>query len=201
VRSTEITPAMLERAEQAKVSRAALQAALDATAAELQVEGLDPAAAREALAKTGSEGFRALCVLLELGHHHYRTAELLARTRAPGDEKLLLALAERDDLPNFASWSVLEALGTADTPEVRAYLHARLADEDDAGQFMAASMGLARLRDQTAVAAIANRLLERREGWSGVAPYLVTALRTIGGAEAKKALAEYEQGGKGERGR
>jgi hypothetical protein len=97
-------------------------------------------------------------------------------------------------LPNYASWSVLEGLGTADTKGVREYLRKRLQQETDAGLFMAAAKGLARLRDQDAVAAIGARLLERREGWLGVAPHLVAALQQIGGDAADKILADYEAG-------
>jgi hypothetical protein len=194
VRSTAIQPAMLELATKAKVSREVLQTALNATAAELDVAGLDRAACRKALADAGSEGFRAVCVLIELGHTHYRSVDLLASTWKTGDEARLLELAARKDLPNFAAWTVLEGLAVADTPAVRKHLHARLQHETDAGLFMAAAKGLARLRDEKAVAAIGARLLERRQGWQGVAPHLVEALRTIGGEAAARALAEYEKG-------
>ena len=47
----------------------------------------------ERLEEYGSEGFRAVCVLLETGHVHYRTWKLLEVTWRPGDECHLIALA------------------------------------------------------------------------------------------------------------
>jgi hypothetical protein len=176
-----------------RVGDAALKAALRATAAELGTEGLVPAECRDALAKTGSEGFRALCILLQLGHHHYRTPDLLALCWKKGDEQRLLELASATDLPHFAAWSVLEGLAAADTAQVRDYLLSRLRTETDAGLFLAAAKGLSRLREQRAVALIGDRLLERREGWQGVAPQLETALEGIGGEAAKKVLAAYRK--------
>jgi hypothetical protein len=184
---------MRQLAEQRKVPEAALQTALRATAAELGVPDLDPAACRAALKQSGSEAFRALCVLLELGHHHFRTADLLALAWQAGDEARLLELAAGAPLPNHASWSVLDGLGAADTKAVREYLHQRLQEETDAGLFMSAAKGLARLHDQEAVATIGARLLERRDGWQGVAPHLVAALQQIGGEAAGKMLAEYDK--------
>jgi hypothetical protein len=98
-------------------------------------------------------------------------------------------LAERQTLPNFGLWSVLEGLGVADTPAVRVYLLQRLAREDDAGLFMATAAGLARLREAKAVPRIAAVLLERRQGWQGVEPHLADSLRRLGGPEAEAALA------------
>ena len=193
VRSTKVTEGMRILAFTAAVGEPALQAALRATAAELGTPGLVAADCRDALAKTGSEGFRALCILIDLGHHHYRTPDLLALCWAKGDEQRLLELAARDDLPNLASWSVLEGLAVADTKDVRDYLLSRLHSEKDAGLFMAAAKGLARLRDERAVPLIGERLLARREGWQGVAPHLVTALERIGGEAAQTVLAEFRK--------
>ena len=105
-----------------------------------------PGAARDEMARLagfGSEGFRAVCALIEVGPHHYRTVELLQLTYRPGDERHLLVLAKKDGLPNFASWSVLEGLGVADTDAVRTFLLDVLRHDDDAGEFMAAAKGLA----------------------------------------------------------
>ena len=119
----------------------------------------------------------------------------MALCREKGDEQRLLDMAERFDLPNFAGWSVLEGLAAvADTGEVRNYLLARLRTESDAGLFMAAAKGLARLREQRAVALIGEQLLARREGWQGVAPHLEAALEHIGGEAAQKLLAEFRRG-------
>ena len=57
---------------------------------------------------------------------------------------------------------------------------------------MSTAEGLARLRDASSVTTIGERLLEGRQGWAGVEPHLVAALRAIGGAEAEKLVAEFE---------
>jgi len=189
----EPTPALLELAAARKVSPPALRAALAATRAELKLGGLEPAAAGDALAKYGDEGFRALCALIESGIAHYRTPDLLARCWRPGAEAQLLVLAERQTLPNFGLWSVLEGLGVADTPAVRDYLLRRLAREDDAGLFMATAAGLARLREAKAVPRIAAVLLEQRQGWKGVEPHLAQSLESLGGDEATAAVARWRE--------
>ena len=188
--STAILPIMLEVAPRYDVSREALQAALDATAAELARPGAANSELR-ALTRFESEGFRALCVLLEVGHHHYRTAELLAATYRPGDERHLLALARKADLPNYASWSVRDGLGVADTDEVCAFLLEELRTSEDAGEFMSAAQGLARVGEKRAVRPIGRRLVEFRTGWSGVEPHLLSALGKLGGAGAVRVLERY----------
>ncbi|MEZ5964819.1 MAG: hypothetical protein R3F56_13320 [Planctomycetota bacterium] len=183
-----VTAGMLVRARLRKVSRPALDAALTASDEALRHAGAT--AARDGLRRFGSEGFRAVCVLLDVGVTHYRTWTLLGATWQPGDEDLLVDLAEADPLPNFGTWQVLEGLGVADTPRVRTYLLERLDRETDAGFFMAASMGLAHLRETEAAARIGARVREFRPGWSGVEPHLLVALEMIGGAQA---VAELEQ--------
>ncbi len=183
VRSRIVQPFMLDAAKLREASTEALQAALDASARLLGDETVDAAAAGR-FAAFSSEGFRAVCALLEVGHSHYRTWELLKASWRPGDERHLLALASGPDLPNYAMWTVIEGLGVADTPAVRSYLLKRLADEQDAGRFMAAAKGLAHLGAREAAAAIGDRVLEYREQWSGVEPYLITALAELGGPDA-----------------
>ncbi len=183
VKSRAIQAFMLERAKARDVSRKALQAALDASAAELGDKTVE-LGSLERLASFGSEGFRAVCVLLEVGHAHYHTWKLLEATWHPGDERHLISLATYGDLPNYASWQVLEGLGVADTPEVRRYLLDRLANEPDAGLYMAAARGVAHLGARDAAAAIGDRVLEQRDGWSGVERYLIEALGELGGPDA-----------------
>src|SRR5262245_27065826 len=187
VRSRQAEPFMIERAAARQVPREVLQAALDASA-QLIGDREVAAGATERLAAFGSEGFRAVCALIEVGHAHYRTWELLRATWHPGDERHLLALAAGPELPNFASWTVFEGLGAADTPEVRAWLQARLRDEPDAGIWMAVAKGLAHLGDQGAAKAIGARVLEARTGWDGVEPHLIDALAELGGPDAIAAL-------------
>jgi hypothetical protein len=187
LRSREVQDFMLERAAARDVSRPALQAALDASAAEVGVAGVE-AGALDRLAAFGSEGLRATCVLLEVGHAHYRTWKLLEATWTPGDEQHLVALATFEDLPNFASWQVLEGLGVADTPAVRAYLTERLSTEQDPGLFMATAKGLAHLGAREAAAAIGDRVLLFLDGWSGVERHLVEALAELGGPVAVERL-------------
>jgi len=189
----EPTPALLELAKARKVSEPALRAALAATRAELHLGELEPAAAREQLAKLGDDGFRALCVLIESGIAHYRTPDLLARCWRPGAEASLLVLAERKSLPNYGLWSALEGLAAADTPAVRDYLLKRLASEDDAGLFMSVAAGLARLHETKSVPRIAAVLLGRRDGWQGVEPHLAQSLDSLGGDEAKAAVARWRE--------
>ncbi|MEM6671477.1 MAG: hypothetical protein AAF726_01455 [Planctomycetota bacterium] len=178
-----------ERAAARDVGAEALAAAQEASAAiGPSPDATIPPGAVERLGRFESEGFRAVCVLLDAGKTHYRTVDLLAATWQPGDESHLLELAAGPELPNFASWAVLEGLGVADTPRVRRALLERLELEENAGLYMASAKGLARLRETKAVALIGDRLLEAREGWSGVAPHLVIALRTIGGSEAREML-------------
>lgn len=187
VRSRTLQPFVLERGLARQVPREVLQEALDASAHLLG----DPAVDAAALAKfsaRGSEGFRAVCTLLEVGHVHVHTWRLLQATWRPGDERHLLALASGDELPNFASWVVLEGLAVADTAEVRAYLHERLAKETDAGLYMSTAVALARLGAREAIPAIGARLREFRPDWAGVEPHLLGALATFGGQEAAQEL-------------
>lgn len=187
VQSRVIQPFMLDAAKAREVSKEALQAALDASA-QLLGDGTVDAAARSRFAALRSEGFRAVCALLEVGHSHYRTWQLLQATWQPGDERHLLALAAIPDLPNYAGWQVLEGLGVADTPAVRKYLLQRLTDEQDAGMFMAAAKGLVHLGAREAAAAIGDRVLEYRERWGGAEQHLVDALAELGGAHAIERL-------------
>jgi hypothetical protein len=186
VTSTEVQPFMFELASKREVSREALQAALDASASLLKPTRDD--GALEKLRPFASEGFRAVCVLLEVGHSHYRTWEMLQATWRPGDERALLALASGPELPNYASWVVLQGLGVADTPAVRAMLLERLRTETDAGLFMSAADGIALLGAQEGAAAIGDRVLEFRKDWAGVEPHLIAALAKLGGAVAIERL-------------
>lgn len=197
VHSSEIQPSMLTAAAQRAVSREALQAALDSSA-ELLAGGSD-GAGLDRLRAFGSEGFRAVCVLLEVGHSHFRTWQLLDATWHPGDERHLIALASGPQLPAYASWQVLEGLGVADTPEVRGYLLERLRHEEDPGLFMATAAGLAHLGMRESAAMIADRVLEGRPGWSGVEPHLLAALLELGGAPAVEQLERIARGTGGER--
>ena len=163
IKSRTIEPLLLERATARQVSREVLQEALDASAWLLGDVTID-AAVMQRLAAHNSEGFRAVMALLEVGHSHFRTWEMLKATWRPGDERHLLALASGPELPNFAMWTVLEGLGVADTVEVRAYLLKVLAEEADAGLFMSAAAGLAHLGAREAIGAIGKRVLEFREG-------------------------------------
>ncbi|MBK8975978.1 MAG: hypothetical protein IPM29_08630 [Planctomycetes bacterium] len=189
LRAREPEPFMLELAAERGVPEAALRAALDASAALLGVDGV-PADAMARFRALGNDGFRAACVLLEAGHSHYRSDELLAATWQPGDERLLIELAQGEPLPNFASWSVLRGLAVADTDEVRELLLGKL-DSDDAGLFMSAAEGLARLGERRAVGPLAARLLQFRPDHAGVETYLVTALGRLGGEAARSALGRY----------
>lgn len=187
VRSREATPELLECAGARNVSREVLQDALDAAAALLAIDGSDADAAAR-LAARGSEGFRAVCAMIEVGHSHFRTWQLLRATWRPGDERHLLALAARDDLPGFGSWSALEGLSCADTPAVRAFLQELLPVETDPGRFMAAAAALAHLGVREAVDDIAAAVLAFRPEWAGVAPHLIASLAELGGEAAVRQL-------------
>ncbi len=186
VRARAVEP-FLELARSRGVAREALQDALDASALQLGVEGA-PADALAKLTARGSDGFHAVCVLLEVGHVHLHTVKLLQATWRPGEEKRLFALASQPQLPQYGMWAVLEGLGCADTPEVRTFLLARLQDRSDAGHFMSAAQGLALLGERRAVEPIDARLRAFEPGWDGVAPYLIEVLGTLGGAAAVRAL-------------
>ncbi|HEX6811335.1 MAG TPA: hypothetical protein VF384_06920 [Planctomycetota bacterium] len=187
VRSRVLEPFLLERATAREVSREVMQEALDASA-ELFAGVAITDAKFAALRARGSEGFRAVCAMLDVGHSHWRTWELLEATWRPGDERHLLALAGGPDLPNYAMWSVLQGLGAADTAEVRTYLRKRLADEQDAGLYMSIAAGLAHMGAREAIGEIGARVREFREDWSGVQPHLLRSLAEFGGAEAAKEL-------------
>jgi hypothetical protein len=187
-RGREIDARLLERARARGVDLAALKHALDASARLLGDREV-PAAALERFGARGSNGFRATCALLDVGHVHHRTWELLQATWRPGDEQLLLELARGPQLPNFASWSVLRGLAAADTPEVRAYLAQRLAEEPDPGLYMSVAGALAQLGLREHAAAIGARVREARNGWHGVEPHLLASLEELGGAEGTAALA------------
>ena len=174
-------------AAKCEISRQAIDAALAASGALLKSEP-DSDAKLAKLGKFGSEGFRAACVLLEAGNSHWQSWRMLQVTWRPGDEKHLIALASGDPLANYASWAVLEGLGVADTPQVRALLLKRLETEQDAGLYMATTKGLAHLGAKEAVAPVSARLLEYRDAWSGVAPHLIRSLATIGGPQSRACL-------------
>ena len=142
------------------------------------------------LEKHGRDGFRAVCSLLLVGHHHYRTWELLRVTYRPGEEKHLLELAE-ETLPGYGTWSALEGLGVTKSKKARTYLLDRLAKEENSGLFMSAAQGLAHLGEKKAVPIVAEKLLSFERGWSGVERHLVTVLFRIGGKEARRALEGY----------
>jgi hypothetical protein len=180
--SREIDDVLLARAAARDVRPQALQAAVDA-AADL-FAGMTAEGASGDLIPFGSEGFRAVCAMLEVGRSHFRMNELLIATWRPGDEQLLLELAKGPPLPNWATWTVLRGLGAADTEEVRAYLLQRLATEEDPGNYMSIAYALARLGRREAAAAIGDRALEFREAWAGVEGHLVAALAELGGADA-----------------
>lgn len=194
LRSRTLEPFLLDLAKQREVSAPAMQEALDASARLLGDETTSPDVLQR-LAARGSEGFRAVVVLLEVGHVHVRTVELLAATWRPGDERHLFALASGPSLPNYASWVVLEGLGVADTPPVRTFLTERLASERDAGLYLSAAKALARLGERAAIGPIADRLLEAHAGWQGVDPQLVATLGAFGGAEAVTALERIVRAG------
>jgi hypothetical protein len=193
--SAKIEPFMLEVAERFTVSKKALQAALDANAAELR--GGDEGK-RKALSAFGSEGFRAVCALIEVGHHHYRTEELLRDTYRKGDEKHLLELAAMDDLPNFGSWTVLRGLGVTQSKKARKCLLAVLEAREDAGLFMSAAKGLAHMKEKKAVKPIGDQLLKFEDPYSGVERHLVGALADIGD---RSCVRYFEAYGKDERAR
>ncbi|MHC5011765.1 MAG: FG-GAP repeat domain-containing protein, partial [Planctomycetota bacterium] len=106
-------------------------------------------------------------------------------------DDVLMTLARGEPLPNSASWAVLEGLGYSDTEDTRLYLLGRLDREEDAGLYMAAALGLARLRESRAADRIGRRVLEFRELWSGVEPYLLGALEATGGKAAAPHFAAY----------
>ncbi|MFO1076293.1 MAG: hypothetical protein U1E73_01040 [Planctomycetota bacterium] len=188
LKSTVIQPFMLDRAAKREVSRETLQLALDASAS--FVGGDVPADAMAKLAAAKSEGFRAVCVLLECGHTHFRTVDLLRATWQPGDERHLIALASGPELPNYASWSVWRGLACADTPAVRKLLRDRFAAEEDAGIYMSVAGALAALGVHEVSQAIGDRVLEFRPGWVGVEPHLIDALGHLGDDKAIAALRE-----------
>ncbi|MBL8753906.1 MAG: hypothetical protein JNK15_11465 [Planctomycetes bacterium] len=187
VRSRELQPFLLPRAAAREVSPEAMQAALDASAALLGVEGA-PADALERLRARKSEGFRAVCVLIEVGHVHVATWQLLHATWQPGDERHLLGLASQPELPQWGMWAALGGLSCADTPAVRAFLLARLPNETDSGHAMSIAEALARLGERSAVAPIAAHVLAFRSEWSGVEADLLQAVATIGGPDAVRQL-------------
>ena len=181
---------MLEIAGRHKVSRKALDAALVATEATLGKGDVPAPRAIAKLAAFGSEGFRATCVLIEVGRHHYRTHELLRATYHKGDEELLIALAARD-LPSWGTWSALEGLGVTGSKAARKYLLGRLENERDAGLFMSSAKGLAHMKEKRAVKPVGEQLLKFEEGWAGVAPHLVRVLGDIGDRQAAEYLMRY----------
>ena len=186
----EVPPALLEVAGRHGVSRAALDAAIAATDAELGKGALSAAEARGRLARFGSEGFRAVCCLIEVGKHHVYTHRLLKATYSKGDEKYLIALAGMD-LPNYGTWSVLEGLGVLDSKRAGQYLLERLKTERNAGNFMSAARGLAHRKERKAVRPIGEQLLRFDEGWGGVTIHLIQALAAIGDRSAARYLEKY----------
>ncbi|MHC4341595.1 MAG: hypothetical protein ACYSX0_15465, partial [Planctomycetota bacterium] len=186
--SAKIEPFMLEAAAHHKVSRKALQAALDANAAEL---GGGDLRKRNSLATFGSEGFRAVCALIEVGHHHYRTEELLKATYRKGDEKHLLDLAAMGDLPNFGSWTVLRGLGVTQSKKARKYLLGVLETKKDAGLFMSAAKGLAHMKEKRAVKPVGEQLVKCEELYAGVERHLIGVLSDIGDRSCVRYLEAY----------
>jgi hypothetical protein len=187
VRSRELQPFLLPRAAAREVSPEALQAALDASAALLGVEGA-PKDGMDRLRARKSEGFRAVCVLIEVGHVHVATWQLLHATWQPGDERHLLGLASQPELPQWGMWAALSGLSCADTPAVRAFLLERLPLETDAGFCMSIAEALARLGERRAIAAIAAHVRAFRPEWHGVESELLDSILTLGGPDAVREL-------------
>ena len=72
----------------------------------------------------------------------------------------------------------------------------RIAGEPDAGLFMSAAMGLGALREAKAVSTIKKQLLRLEPNWSGVAPYLMTALMQIDRDAAKNTAKDLLRAGR-----
>jgi len=180
---------ILACAARRRVSEEAMQITLDASAQLRGVAGVAPDI-QQRFAALGSEGYRGVCVLIEVGHTHAYVRRLLPLVWSPGDERDLLVLAQRDDLPNWADWTALAGLGASDTPEVRRYLLGALASERDAGRYMSIAEALAELGMTEVAAAVGDRILEQRQGWSGVEGYLIDVLGSLGGDDAVDRLSQ-----------
>jgi len=145
----------------------------------------------DALGEHGKHSFEATCLLIETGHAHTQTVQLLRATYRAGDEKRLRALVDGPDLPNYGKWTALRGLGLADTKETRSYLLGRLGREKDAGYFMSIAEALAMLKEARATEIIAMQVLEFEPLWSGVEPYLLASLEKLGGRTAISCFVKY----------
>jgi hypothetical protein len=188
--ATGIDDALKKAAAPYDVSDEALKAALEATAATIGKGDVPRDKAMAALTGFESQGFRAMCALLCVGHVHYRTSDLLAATYQEGDEQHLLALAEKD-LPNYAGMTVLEGLGRTGSDAAREYLVERIKKEKDPGLFTWTARGLAHLKEGKVVPPVGEQLLRFDKAWAGLERYLVEVLCTVGGVEAEEVLRRY----------
>jgi hypothetical protein len=138
----------------------------------------------------GVEGFRGVLAMLRTGYQGTWFIELVKTTYQPGYENELIAVANDDEVAEFARWGALESLQVADTPAVREFLRAYLVEhDDDEGLFMSAALALGALHDAESAHLVHDKLF--RERWNGVQPYLITALGGMGGDGARKVLISF----------
>ena len=185
----------LQRAAQAlKVPAPALQAALEAEEAvrnQHQQDKLDEEAleAIEKLNGHGEQGLLALLALLRGGRQGAWFERLLREAWSPGYEAHLITAAGDPAFPRSARYTVLRAMGAADTPETRRYLLDLVAESEDAGLFYSAAGALGELREPAGAPHFEDKLL--RPGWDGVRPYLLGALGKMGGPRAERILLDF----------
>lgn len=185
---TTISPAMRRLQATWQVRDAVLEEALSLT--RLAMTGRE-AKALAAYKQHGAEGFRALCLLLQLGHHHYRSKHLLTATWDPRERARLFGLTRARPLPHYGDWTLLDVLGLDRAAATRTFLFQALRSAPDGGVFAHAALGLARQGSDTAVPEVVKRLCANAPRDRGVAHLLIRALERFGGEAAKAGLLRY----------
>ena len=187
-------PKLLRAAQALKVPAPALAAALEAEEAvrnQHQQAKLDETAleALRELNSHGEQGLLAVMALLRGGRQGAWFERLLREAWSPGYEAHLITAAGDPAFPRSARYTILRAMGAADTPETRRFLLDLVAESEDAGLFYSAAGALGELREPAAAPHFEDKLL--RPSWRGVRPHLLGALGRMGGPRAARILLDY----------
>ena len=158
---------VLRAARELGASAEALDAVFDAYMGAFRLESRDPAhlvpaEKAQRLSAFGEDGFRAIVAFLRCGHVGPWMRELCGLVWTPGQEELLITVAEEPSLHPYFRESVIRCLGVAPTSRTRDWLVARLGSEEDPDCFAAAADVLGEFQEPRGAETVATAMIERR---------------------------------------